>query len=152
MSIAAGGLEALPKSQSLYPAESPKRNGSETISTFLGWFSIGLGLAELCAPRQVARATGMRDRGANLTWLRLMGIREIAVGVGVLSQPANPAWLWARVAGDLIDMGLLAAAARQPRAHQGRLATAALSVAAVTALDAGTGRRLQRHEARNGQA
>lgn len=40
-----------------------RTNGSSQwpghVATGLGWFSIGLGLAELLAPREVARVTGM---------------------------------------------------------------------------------------------
>src|SRR5205085_6171972 len=48
----------------------------------LGWFSIGLGLAELVAPRTMAELTGVRSPGL----LQLYGLREIACGVGILSS------------------------------------------------------------------
>ena len=124
--------------------DGASRPGSETVSALLGWFSIGLGVAELLAPRQVAQAIGVRNVAANRRWVQAMGARELAVGAGVLLQPGNPFWLWARTAGDAMDLGMLAAAAGQRGADPRRLAAAALSVAAIAAFDAGTGRQLQR--------
>jgi hypothetical protein len=71
----------------------------------LGLFSIGLGLAELLAPRAMARATGMRGRE---TLLQAYGLREIATGIGLLASADPRPWLWGRVAGDALDMATLA--------------------------------------------
>ncbi|MFO7276717.1 MAG: SRPBCC family protein [Pseudomonadota bacterium] len=62
------------------------------------------------APHRVARLVGAREHGA---LVRLLGVRELATGAGIL-LPRRPgaAWLWARVAGDLMDLGLLARALR----------------------------------------
>lgn len=71
----------------------------------LGWFSIGLGIAEVLMPRQVARLAG----AANLPLLtRLHGLREIAVGTGLLLSRDPQPWLWARVAGDAVDIATVA--------------------------------------------
>ena len=71
---------------------------AEKLAVGLGLFSIGLGLAELLAPRSVARAIGMPDASDGI--LQAFGAREIANGVAILSQPENPFWLWSRVGGD----------------------------------------------------
>jgi len=92
----------------------------------LGWFSIGLGLAELVAPRAMAELTGVR----NPALLQTYGLREIATGIGILTSDRPAGWLWARVAGDAMDLATLAAAE-----DGGRAAGAALAVAGVTALD-----------------
>jgi hypothetical protein len=47
----------------------------------LGWFSIGLGLAELLMTRQLARATGMQGREG---LLRASGTLGLATGVALL--------------------------------------------------------------------
>src|SRR5438309_8488718 len=66
------------------------------LARFLGWFSIGLGVTEVVAPRAVARIVGIR----NHRWLiRSYGLREIAAGVGILTQPKPAGWLWSRVGG-----------------------------------------------------
>ena len=49
----------------------------------LGWFSIGLGLTEVMAPRALARLIGVSDENSML--LRLFGLREVASGVGFLT-------------------------------------------------------------------
>lgn len=102
------------------------------LTQALGWFSIGLGLAELLAPRAVGRAIGVGDQPA---LLRLCGVREIVSGVGMLSERYPSKWAMARVAGDAIDLALLGAAARQPDTDRTRIALAATAVAGVTALD-----------------
>jgi uncharacterized membrane protein len=102
------------------------------LTQALGWFSIGLGLAELLAPRAVGRAIGVGDQSA---LLRLCGVREIVTGVGMLSERYPSKWAMARVAGDAIDLTLLGAAARQPGADRTRIALAATAVAGVTAVD-----------------
>src|SRR5215218_81610 len=71
----------------------------------LGVFSIALGLAELLAPRALARMTGMQGRE---TLLRAYGLRELATGVGLLASPDPRPWLWGRVAGDALDLSTLA--------------------------------------------
>ena len=84
-------------------AASPYRSKVQAMA----WFSLALGIAELAAPRQAARVAGS-PLPAGL--VRAMGAREIANGVGLLTQPRSARWMWARVAGDAIDLALLALA------------------------------------------
>ncbi len=113
---------------------------SSQLSNFLGWFSIGLGLAEILAPKAVGRAIGVGDHPAVL---RALGVREIASGLGLLSQRGTAAWAWSRVGGDAMDLALPGAAARNPDADHRRIAIAATAVAGVAALDLYASRRLQ---------
>lgn len=110
------------------------------LSQALGWFSVGLGLAELLAPRAVGRAIGVGDQPA---LLRLCGLREVVSGIGMLSERYPSKWAMARVAGDAIDLALLGAAARQPDADRMRIALAATAVAGVTAIDVFASRQLE---------
>jgi len=81
----------------------------------------------------------------NRPWtLRALGLRELTSGVGILSQPRRPAWLWSRVAGDAMDLALLGAAFLGRGAHRGRLTTAMGTVSLVTALDVVYSRRASR--------
>lgn len=57
------------------------KTSAEKLAKGLGWFSIGLGTAELLAPRMVANICGMPGR--NTLLIRLFGLREIAAGVGI---------------------------------------------------------------------
>src|SRR3954463_3788576 len=78
-----------------------KNLSAEQVARGLGWFSIGLGLAEFLAPRAIARISGVRR---NTTLIRLLGLREIAHGVAIFvqdSKTGKPAEaVWARVGGD----------------------------------------------------
>jgi uncharacterized membrane protein len=74
--------------------------------------------------------------------LRLIGFREIASGVGILSERRPVGWLWLRVAGDIMDLALLGMAFTQRRADPTRLAAATAAVVGVTALDIRCSQRL----------
>jgi uncharacterized membrane protein len=113
----------------------------ERLARGLGWFSLGLGLAEVLAPRGVAKAAGVG--GDNAAFIRLMGLREIAHGLGIFSQGRRPASaVWSRVVGDALDLAALGAAFASPRSNKGRVAFATANVLAVTALDVLCAQRL----------
>jgi hypothetical protein len=98
----------------------------------LGWFSIGLGLAEVLAPRTLTEQLGMEGKEP---LLRFYGAREIAEGIGIL-MTGNPApWVWGRVAGDAIDLATLATGLDAHNPKKGNVAIALAAVAGVTALD-----------------
>ncbi|WP_292936804.1 SRPBCC family protein [Noviherbaspirillum sp.] len=105
---------------------------AERLARMLGWFSIGLGVAQLLAPRGVAQAAGVGHRPRTM---RALGVREIASGIGILARPRQSGWLWARVAGDAMDLALLALAGRGATGERRRLNLATAAVAGVTALD-----------------
>ena len=106
---------------------------SRTIG--LGLFSLGLGLAEVLAPRRIAKIIGVRPNRQARLLLQALGIREIATGIGLLAQPKSGIWLWSRVAGDIIDLALLGDSLFSPRAQHARLAGAAAAILGVTAVD-----------------
>ena len=109
------------------------------LGQLLGWFSVGLGLAELLAPRAFGRAVGAGDHPA---LVRMMGVRQVVTGLGMLSERAPGNWAWARVAGDAMDLALLGAAASAPDADPRRLAAATAGVLGVAALDVYASQRL----------
>ena len=110
------------------PSASAKK-----LAKGLGWFSIGLGLTELLAPRAIASISGVSNRRTGL--IRLYGLREIAAGIMIFSQQNPAAGVWSRVAGDALDLASPGAAAASPDSNKGRLAFATANVLAVTALD-----------------
>ena len=114
---------------------------SEQIARGLGWFSIGIGLAQVLAPRTIARLTGM-PLPRVLTML--CGAREIACGLGILSQHETRPWVQARVAGDALDLAACAGSLLLPGANRGRLAVTTAAIAGVTVLDAYCARELER--------
>jgi uncharacterized membrane protein len=106
---------------------------AEKLARGLGWFSIGLGLAEVLAPRGVARVAGVRG---NTSLIRLFGLREIASGIGIFMQGRKPAAaVWSRVAGDALDLAALGAAFASPDSNKGKVTFATANVLMVTALD-----------------
>src|SRR5947209_1586526 len=74
----------------------------EQLARGLGWFGIGLGLAEVLAPRGLAKFIGLRKDHTLL--LRLFGLREIASGVAILAQRRPTEGVWSRVVGDALDL------------------------------------------------
>jgi uncharacterized membrane protein len=107
----------------------------------LGWFSIGLGLAEIAAPRAVARLIGVNDDETTRNTLFVLGLREITSGIGILTQPRSGGWAWSRVGGDLMDLALLGKALNSG-ADRTRVAAATAAVLGVTVLDYVTSRQL----------
>jgi hypothetical protein len=102
------------------------------LARFLGYFSIGLGLMEVLFPRTMSGITGVGQVGL----IPAYGAREIVTGIGILSSSRPTAWLWARVAGDALDLATLGenlAAGNGEQRHRALLATAA--VVGVTVLD-----------------
>jgi uncharacterized membrane protein len=117
-------------------ADEDRGTGGESLADFLGYFSIGLGLAEVLAPQLVARLVGIKHPNErNRTLLRLMGLREISSGVAILSNQQPKKAVMSRVAGDAIDLALLGATFANSENDRGRTLFATANVLAVTALD-----------------
>ncbi|MFO0957401.1 MAG: hypothetical protein U0800_08025 [Isosphaeraceae bacterium] len=109
------------------------------VARGLAWFSIGLGSAEVLAGREIGRALGMRDKG----WLiGLFGVREVAAGVAILARENPRAAVWARVAGDALDLAALGSALHEDNPKRENAAVAFALVAGITALDYWCARRL----------
>jgi uncharacterized membrane protein len=123
-------------------AEEHRGTGSESLSDLLGLFSIGLGLAQVAAPGAVSKLIGIEDDTKSRTLMRLMGVREIGHGLGILSQQHPEKWVWSRVAGDALDLALLGRVMANPENHRGRTLLAAANVLAVATLDVIAARQL----------
>lgn len=113
------------------------RSGRSSLDTFdrlakgLGWFSLGLGLAELIAPRAMTRALGMQGT-ENL--VRSYGVREIGAGVLCLSVDKRTG-LWSRVAGDGLDIATLLVALRKDNPKRNNVGLALFAVVGIALLD-----------------
>ncbi len=97
----------------------------------LGWFSIGLGLVELLAPRRI---TGMLGLEGNEGLARAYGAREIGSGFLSLSVDREIG-LWSRVAGDGADIATLLLALRPGNPKRANAGLALAIVLGVTLLD-----------------
>jgi len=103
----------------------------DRLGNALGWFSLGLGLVELLAPRPITRALGMKGQEG---LVRAYGVREIGSGMLSLSVDKNLG-LWSRVGGDGVDIATLITAYRSDNPKQQNVATAIAMIAAITLLD-----------------
>lgn len=121
----------------------------ERLTKFLGWFSISLGLARTFAPRAVSRMAGISD---SKSMGRLHGLRELASGVGILTQPKPTGWVWGRVGGDALDLAALAQALGSDGGERGKTIGAMAAVAGVTALDVMCARSLTARDAATPEA
>jgi uncharacterized membrane protein len=120
--------------------DSSEDRAAQQLAIGLGLFSVGLGVTELFAPRQLARAIGMPD--ASEATIRAFGAREVGNGLAILAQPDRAAWLWSRVGGDALDASYLASALNADTTDRSRLMTAIAAVLGVTALDVLAARQL----------
>ena len=123
-----GTTYAAYRAQPGLPSSSAKR-----LAKGLGWFSVGLGLAELLAPKAIAKISGVSNTHTGL--IRLYGLRELASGIAIFSQEKPTEAVWSRVAGDALDLASLGVAFTSPTAKRGRVVFATANVLAVTALD-----------------
>ncbi|HYX44057.1 MAG TPA: hypothetical protein VE760_03370 [Acidimicrobiales bacterium] len=109
----------------------------------LGWFSLFLGVFQLAGPDALSRLIGVRPTPANRTLLRAVGARELVAAFGLLGRPGKPSpFLWARAAGDAMDLALLGnALAAESDTSRAGAATAAVAGVAVLDVVAATRRR-----------
>jgi uncharacterized membrane protein len=113
-----------------------QRQRAERRARGLGWFSLGLGIAQLIAPRNVARLIGVRDDEHTCHVLRTIGVRELSSGAAILTNTESAGPVWTRVIGDVMDLGLLGLAMQSEDAQRDRLLAATVAVAGITLVDA----------------
>jgi uncharacterized membrane protein len=73
-------------------------------------------------------------------------VREIASGIGILTQRRPTKGVWSRVVGDAIDLACLGAAFTSPRARQGGVMVATAAVLGVTLVDLLCARQLSHRD------
>ena len=112
-----------------------------SLAIGLGWFSVGLGVAEVIAPRAMARLVGVTEGPRTVGLVRSMGAREVGHGIAILTRPDSAARVWARVAGDSVDLALLGSALNST-SHKRRTALATAAVLSVTVVDILCARRV----------
>lgn len=94
---------------------TPRSQDRDPLAQFLGWFSVALGSSQIAAPRAMCRLVGADDDGRARLVMRAFGARELTQGLGVLTRPRPTGWVWARVAGDMLDLSLLGLVAARHR-------------------------------------
>ena len=114
---------------------------THALARGLGWFSIGLGVAELVVPSQLARFLGMEER---TELIRAYGAREIMTGIGILSQEDPTPWIWGRAPATPSTSRRSGLGLRAGNPSQRNVIVAVAAMAGVTMLDAVCAQRLSR--------
>jgi uncharacterized membrane protein len=115
---------------------------SDRRARALGWFSLGLGTAQLLFPRAVSRLCGVDDSLVAPAVMRVVGVRELGSAAALLGTKKPGPWTWTRVAGDVMDLAMLGwAVSRRAGARRRRAAVTTAAVAGLTALDQLTAQR-----------
>lgn len=103
----------------------------DSLGKGLGWFSLGLGLTELLAPRRITGALGLEGKEA---LVRAYGAREIGSGILSLSVDKKLG-LWSRVAGDGLDIATVMTALRSDNPKRDNVVIALVLLLGITAVD-----------------
>jgi uncharacterized membrane protein len=112
------------------------RGAVRSLARGLGVASLGLGLAQLRAPGELARLAGVDDEPSNRALIRAVGCRELLHAAGLLATNRLGFWSWTRVAGDAMDLATLGRALQKvDRRRRPKTATVTAAVAGITVLD-----------------
>jgi hypothetical protein len=110
------------------------------LSLRLGLFSLALGAAELFGSKKIAQTL---DAEGHEGLIQGFGAREVVAGLGILQQPAHAVTIWNRVAGDVMDIVAVSAAAKNSPANKAVWGALAFVVGALV-LDAVVAKGLDR--------
>lgn len=103
------------------------RSPGATMTSALGWLSIGLGVTALVAPGAVLSLVGLdkrRDRERARSAVSALGFRELVSGALLMSTVTSGLGLWSRVLGDAMDLALLSGGRSRGDSARNRTATA----------------------------
>ncbi len=134
------GVHASSSSSSKVAGAAPQ----DPVAKGLGVFSFALGIPQTLSPGRMNRLIGVKDDARSRVLMRAVGVRELAAGVGIFSERRPAAWIWARVAGDTMDLALLGSALRNKKGSQTRTLAATGAVVGAFAADVIDGVRLSR--------
>jgi hypothetical protein len=122
-----------------------RMDDGRALAHAIGWWGVGLGLAQLLAPERFGRALGAEHR---TRLIQAYGVRQMVKGAMILSQERPAAFMWMRVFDNLLDLGTMAPALRPDNPKRGNVAAAMAFVAANALVDAACARQLGRHHVR----
>lgn len=80
---------------------------SRKLALGIGCYSIAVAVLELLSPKTVNQTVGLNDDTKHRNLVRIRGLRELISGVGIVAAQKPAAFLWSRVAGDLLDFVLV---------------------------------------------
>jgi uncharacterized membrane protein len=116
----------------------------DPVAKGLGVFSLAIGIPQTLAPGRMNRMIGIKDDAKSRMLMRAVGIRELAAGVGIFTDRRPAEWIWARVAGDTMDLALLGSALRSKSRSPARTLAATGAVLGAFTADIIDGVRLSR--------
>src|SRR3954454_9177262 len=120
-------------------AQPPERK----LAKGLGIFSFGLGIAQLAVPDRVNELIGVKDTAKTRAIQRAIGVQELSAAQGIFAfSPPTPV-LWTRVAGDMVQLGLLVNALTGKRNDRAKLFRTIGAVAGIGVVDAFVSARYQ---------
>ncbi|MBV9241254.1 MAG: hypothetical protein JO314_04525 [Acidobacteria bacterium] len=122
---------------------------SAGLANQVGFFSIGLGLAEVLMPAQLGELAGVSR--SHRAFLPVLGAREIAHGLGILASAKPTTAVQSRIAGDAVDLAFLGVSFASKGSNRKRLLGATIAVLGVAALDLICARRLSKENWRKAQ-
>lgn len=125
-------------------------SSSDRLVRNIGWFSIGLGIAQVFGAHRITRRLGMEGQE---TMVMAYGLREIGSGMMTLSVDKEVG-LASRIIGDGMDIATLGLAMKFDNPKRDNVAIALVMVAGVTLLDfvmlgAAAGQHKRRGEVRD---
>lgn len=134
-SLPAGRRDRPPTPGQQAERQAPVSRAPDPLARGLGGASAALGLPQLGAPRWFNRFIGVGDAPRQQATTAAVGVRELTAAAGLLFSE-SPVWLWARVAGDAVDLTLLGLAlANHDGKGRERTVAAAAAVLGITAID-----------------
>ena len=110
------------------------------LARILGWVGIGAGTVAIGAPVRAVSVFGMGER-PNLG--RVLGARDLVVGVGTLRGQNTAGWVRARGIADALDGALLLGGAAAGAFRRDRALMSAVAAAGFSALSFALARRLE---------
>jgi hypothetical protein len=108
------------------------RKSDVRASRLLGWTSLLIGMTEMLFPKKIEQTMGVRP-GEKTGVLRVLGMREMATGLDILTHRNPRPGIMARVVGDVLDGAVLVQAARKSQNKKGLAAIIALVTPVVLA-------------------
>jgi len=115
-----------------------------TLGRALGVFSVGLGTVQLVGPRRLLRTIGVRADDPAPGVVRAIGVRELVAGAGLLARRRPASFAWFRVAGDAMDIALMASTALRRGIRRDRATASLAALGLVSAADLAAGVMLAR--------
>jgi hypothetical protein len=120
-----------------------KQPPERMLAKFLGLFSFALGVAQLAVPDRINKLIGVQDKPKARAIQRAVGVQELTAAQGIFAFSPPTAVLWARVAGDIMHIGLVAQALDNKKSDKAKLGATIGALVGIGVLDTFVSARYQ---------